>query len=99
MDPLPELINPPSVITFFFLNKLCPESLWNMFQFKSSLSDYNTRDEKDLYIPKVKIGFSKKGFQYAGIRAWNDIPNNIRELSSLSLLKSHLRRHLISNEN
>ena len=55
--------------------------------------------DKDLRIPKVKLEFSKKVFQYAGIRAWNDIPTNIRELSSLSLLKSHRKRHLMSNEN
>ena len=60
-----------------------------MFQFRSSLSNSNTRNDKELHIPKVKLEFSKKGFQYAGIRAWNDIPNNIRELSSLSLFKSH----------
>ena len=69
-----------------------------MFQFRSSLSNYNTRNDKDQHIPKVKHEFSKKGFQYAGIRAWNDIPNNMRELSLLSLLKSKLRRHLMSNK-
>ena len=34
-----------------------------------------------------------------GIRAWNDIPNNIRELSSLCLFKIHLKRHFMSKEN
>ena len=63
-----------------------------MFQFRSFLFKYNTRNDKDLLIPKVKLEFSKKGFQYAGIRAWNDIPTNIRELSSLSLFKSHLKK-------
>ena len=88
-----------SVLVYKLLDKLCPESLWHMFQFRSSFSNYNTGHDKDLHIPKVKLEFSKGGFQYAGIRAWNDIPNNIRELSSLSLLESQLRRHLISNEN
>ena len=48
---------------------LCPESLWNMFQLRSSVSNHNARNEKDLHIPKVKLEFSKKKFQYAGIRA------------------------------
>ena len=69
-----------------------------MFQLKLFLSNYNTRSDKDLHVAKIKLEFSKKGFQYTGIRAWNDIPNNIRELSSLSLFKSHLRIHLMSNE-
>ena len=81
------------------LNKPCPESLWNMVQLKSSLSNYNTRNDKDLHIPKVKLEFSKKGFQYVGIRAWNDIPMYTRELSSPSLFESHLERQWMSNEN
>ena len=63
-----------------------------MFQFRSSLSNFNTRIDKDMHIPKVKLEFSKKGFQYAGIRAWNDIQTNIRELSLLSLFKSHPKK-------
>ena len=35
---------------------------------------------------------------YSGIRAWNDIPVNIREPSSLRLFKTHLKRHLMSLE-
>ena len=58
-----------------------------MFQLRSSVSNYNTRNPKDLHIPKLKLEFSKKGFQYASVRAWNDIPNYIRELSSLSIQK------------
>ena len=74
-----------SVLVYKILNRVCPDSLWNMFQFRSSISNYNTRNDKDLHIPKVKLEFSKKGFQHAYIRAWNDIPNYTRELSSLSL--------------
>ena len=88
-----------SALVYKILNKLCPECLWNIFLFRSSVSKYNARNDKDLHIPKAKLEFSKKGFQYAGIRAWNAIPNNIRKLSSLSLFKSHLRKHFMSNEN
>ena len=57
-----------SVLVYKSLNKPCPECLWNMFQFRSSLSNCNTRNDKDVHIPKVELEFSKKGFQYAGIR-------------------------------
>ena len=53
-----------------------------MLQFRSSLSNDNTKNDKDL---KVKHEFSKKGFQYAGIRAWNDIPNNMRAVIAKSV--------------
>ena len=52
-----------------------------------------------LEIIMLKLESTKKGFQYAGIKAWNNIPLSIRELSSLSLFKSHLKKHFMSNEN
>ena len=62
-----------------------------MFQLRSSLSNCTTRNYKDIHIPIVKLESTKKGFQYAGIKAWNNMPLNIRELSSISLFKSHLK--------
>ena len=33
-----------SILVYKILNKLCPESFWNMFQLRSSLSNCNTRN-------------------------------------------------------
>ena len=82
-----------SILVYKILNKLCPEHFWNMFQLRSSLSNCNTRNYKD--IPMLKRESTKKGFQYAGIKVWNNIPLSIRELSPLTLLKSHLKKHLM----
>ena len=87
------------VMVYKIANKQCPESLWNMFQQRCSISNYNTRNYRDLHIPKLNLELTKKGFHYSGIKAWNDIPVNIRELPSLRLFKTHLRRHLISFDN
>ena len=88
-----------SILVYKILNKLCPERFWNMFQLRSSLSNCNTRNYKDIHIPMLKLESTRKGFQYAGIKAWNNILLNIRELSSLSLFKRHLKKHFMSNEN
>ena len=69
-----------------------------MFELRSSLSNCNTRNYKDIHILMLKLESTKKGFQYAGIKAWNNIPLSIRELSSLSLFKSHLKKHFMSKE-
>ena len=84
-----------SMLVYKILNKLCPESFWNMFQLRSSLCNCNTRNYRDIHIPMLKLESTKKGFQYAGIKAWNDIPLSIRELSSLSLFKNHLKKHFM----
>ena len=86
------------VMVYKILNKQCPESLWNMFQQRCSISNYNTRNYRDLHIPKLNLELTKKGFHYSGIKAWNDIPVNIRELPSLRLFKTHLKRHLMTDE-
>ena len=70
-----------------------------MFQLRSSLSNCNTRNYKDIHIPTLKLESTKKGFQYAGIKAWNNISVSMRELSSLSLSESHLKKLFMSNEN
>ena len=88
-----------SILICKILNKLCLESFWNMFQLILSLSNYNIRKYKDIHIPVVKLESTKKGFQYAGSKACNNIPMNKRELSLLCLFKSHLKKHFMSYEN
>ena len=87
------------VMVYKIVKIQCPESLWNMFQQRCSISNYNARNYKDLYIPKPNLELTKKRFHYSGIKAWNDIPVNIRELPSLLLFKMHLKRHLMSLDN
>ena len=106
-DPWPEnwlnvenlILFDQSILVYKILNKLCPASFWNMFQLRSSLSNCNTRNYKDIHIPMLKLESTKKGFQYASIKAWNNISLSTRELPSLILSKSHLKKHLMSNEN
>ena len=87
------------VMVYKIVNKQCPESLWNMFQQRCSISHHITRIYGDLDVPKLNLELTKKGFHYSGIKAWNDIPVNIRELPSLRLFKTHLKRHLMSLDN
>ena len=51
-----------SILVCKIPNKLCPESFWNMFQLRSSLSNCNTRSYKDIHIPMIKLESTKKGF-------------------------------------
>ena len=88
-----------SVMVYKVVNKLCPESLWDMYEQRCNLSSYNTRNNRDLHIPKVNLEHRKKGFRYSGIKIWNDIPLEIRELSSLTLFKKKLKGYLLNNDN
>ena len=85
-----------SVMAYKILNKLSPESLWDKYQYRSAYSNYETRNCKDLQIPRLKTDHAKKGFYYSALKAWNDIPANIREIQTLGRFKKELKAHLTS---
>ena len=85
-----------SVMTYKIMNRLCPENLWNKFQRRSHYSNYNTRFCENLQIPKYNLEYSKKRFSYIALKAWNEIPMNIRELPTLYQYKKQLKSHLMS---
>ena len=73
----------------------CPENLWNKFQRRFHHSNYNTRFCENLQIPKYKLEHSKKRFSYTALKAWNEIPMNIRELPTLYRYKKQLKSYLM----
>ena len=48
------------------VNKLCPESLWDMYEQRCNLSSYNTRNDRDLHISKVNLEHRRKGYNRLG---------------------------------
>ena len=56
------------VMVYKIVNKQCPESLWNMFQQRCSISNYNTRNYRDLHIPKLNLELTKKDFITQALR-------------------------------
>ena len=77
-------------------NKQVPESLWNKYKYRSAYSNYETRNCKDLQIPRLRTEHAKKGFYYSALKAWNDVPANIREIQTFGRFKKELKAHLTS---
>ena len=71
-----------SVMAYKILNKLSPESLWDQYQYKSQYSNYETRNCKDLQIPRLRTEHAKKRFYYSALKALNDIPELKGHLTS-----------------
>ena len=82
-----------SVMTYKIIKKHCPESLLDKYQHRSQQSNYKTRNCRDLQIPRNNLEYVKKGFHYSAVRAWNDIPINIREVPTLHGFKKMLKEH------
>ena len=86
------------VMMYKILHKICPESLWGKYQQRSECSAYRTRNILDLHIPRLNLEFTKMGFHYSGLKAWNDIPIDLREISSLHRFKRNLKEYLLSED-
>ena len=76
-----------SLMTYKIMNNLCPEILQNKFQERSSISKYNTRNKRDLHFQRPNLECAKKSFFYTGARAWNSIPQSIKDARSVATLK------------
>ena len=85
-----------SVMTYKIMNKICPESLWDRYKTRNMYSSYRTRNCTDIQLPRYNLEYSKKSFHYSRLKAWNEIPTTIRELSTLQQFKKHLKIHLRS---
>ena len=67
------------------LNNVGPNSLTNLFSYKSELTNYNLRDiSSGLHLPKPRTNNMKKSFMYDGAFLWNSIPREIRGSASLN---------------
>ena len=66
------------------LNNMGPESLTNLFTYKSEMTNYNLRNiSSSLSLPKPRTNNMKKSFMYDGAYFWNSVPKEIRESKSL----------------
>ena len=81
---------------FKIINKICPESLHDKFAERSTISKYGTRNKTDLQILRLNLDFSRKGFNYTGLKTWNSIPTHIRESNALTRFMSGLKSHFLS---
>ena len=50
-----------STMTYNIMNRMCPERLWDKFPQISLHSNYNTRNCKDIHIPRYNLEYVTKG--------------------------------------
>ena len=75
------------------MNKLCSEKNVDKFLPRSSASNYDTRHCRDLQYRDIGQNL-QKGFQYSALKAWNDLPAELRELPTQNSFKKQLKKYL-----
>ena len=82
------------VMTYKILHGLCPDNPRHKFVERAMVSEYKTRNHRDLQIPIVRLEYAKRSFYFSGVKNRNDIPGNIREQESLARFKKRFRKYL-----
>ena len=77
------------------LNKMGPESLTNLFTYKSEVTNHRLRGiSSGLCLPQPRTNNMKNSFVYDGAHLWNSIPNEIRECKTLSCFRNKIATHI-----
>ena len=75
-----------------------PEYLSNCISlYKPSRALRSSQDTTRLQIPRSNYSFSANRFGVTAPKAWNIIPQHIREMTSTPLFKQHLKTYLFPN--
>ena len=84
-------------LMYKILNKMGPESLTNLFTYKSGMTNYKLRDiSSGLYLPQPRTNNMKNSFMYNGAHLCNSIPNESRESKSLSCFQNKIATHILN---
>jgi hypothetical protein len=67
----------------------------SIFQLKSEMHGINTRQNSNLYQPQANLTLYQKGVYYSGVKIFNNLPPNIRNLfSDIKRFKLELVKYL-----
>ena len=71
------------------VNELTPPYLRELFEYRST--GYNLiNSEKTLFVSKPRTNYGKRSFSYSGAVLWNELPQNVRAVFSLSQFEKKL---------
>ena len=59
--------------------------------------NYDTRNKKVLYLPKIKNNSYQQSFLYCGVKALCSMPMHMLEFTSIEMLVKHHKKELFNN--
>ena len=78
-------------LVFKIINNInCPDQLKDYLVRRSDVHKRSFRDTGLLDLPKVSTKMGQNSFKFSAAKDWNDLPVELRELTSLSLFKNKL---------
>ena len=77
------------------VNGLAPHYLTVMFRKRSDIHSCNTRQNRNLQLPRCRTALAQNAFDHRGVKVWNSIPEEIRNSKAVQAFKSSLKRELL----
>lgn len=87
-----------ALLVFKCIHGLVPEYLANEVTMALEVSSRITRNvnENDLYVPFVNVEMTKNSFKYQGPIVWNNMPNALKECTSLYGFKQQAKIYFMN---
>ena len=75
------------VMMYKCMNNLTPNYLSERFQQRSKIHQRDTRQKKDLTLPKCRLVTGQRAYAFRGVKMYNTLPKEIWNTESLSVFK------------
>lgn len=76
-----------------------PSYLSNKFSTRATIHDRQTRYRDSLNIPSSRINAGQRALYCRGVKVWNNLSKDLREITSTKVFKRRLINELICNMN
>ena len=83
------------ILTFKILRNFLPDWLYT-FETVHSVSNISTRQRDNLIVRRTYTNIGARDFNIRGAIFWNTLPQEVREINSLSNFKAKLRNYLLN---
>lgn len=97
--PIPALCN-FQLLCFMFNytknNKVIPNALRNYFTINNTVHTHNTRARNEYHLFSVNSNIGKKTMSFSTVKMWNDLPETLKQISSLHTFKQRIKSYLLN---
>lgn len=85
------------IMVYKAINGQAPEYLSNLLVKSSESHSKSLRsgDREDLRVPFSRTSYYERSFSITGAKAWNSLPNHVRQSSDLNSFKTSLRTYIM----
>jgi hypothetical protein len=78
-------------------NTFLPEIFHDYFSVNTNVHYHNTRQKNNLHFISVQSTIGLKCTAYKAIKLWNPLPDDIKNITTLSIFKSKVKTYLLNN--